>query len=214
MKKKPVPKKRISLKTMVIVHGKSELQLCQSIRSNLRIKKEIVSRDNGRHSIQITSVMNILNGSPFHSIKKFLKEYGDIECEGGRPVNFKLFIIMDVDDCTEEQCERFKNKEMFLEHWLHEYIIPVHNHKNLEDTMDEAGIEVNRKKDYIMIFPTNHGDLNMEMAEAFLNKLKCCKPETTNLHEYIAHCLNIAKEQRNTYYSKTKAMPTNYGAWL
>ncbi|WP_181039155.1 hypothetical protein [Brachyspira murdochii] len=41
------------LKAIVIVHGKSELQMCDFIKNNLKLKIDIISKDNGKHSIQI-----------------------------------------------------------------------------------------------------------------------------------------------------------------
>lgn len=57
-----MPKRQIiPLKIITIVHGKSELQLCLNIKSCLRIKNEFVARDSGTHSIQVGSVMDVLN---------------------------------------------------------------------------------------------------------------------------------------------------------
>lgn len=50
------------LKAVVICHGKSEKQLCYFIKSNLRIRIAVESDKKGEKSIQITSVMNTLNG--------------------------------------------------------------------------------------------------------------------------------------------------------
>lgn len=47
MKRKPT-----QLNVMSIVHGKSELLMCSSVKSNLKIKHEIHAKDRGRHSIQ------------------------------------------------------------------------------------------------------------------------------------------------------------------
>ena len=52
-------------KAVVIVHGKSEKQICQYIKNKLRLKIEILSDKNGEKSIQITSLKNILNNSVY-----------------------------------------------------------------------------------------------------------------------------------------------------
>ncbi|MEI0517285.1 hypothetical protein [Brachyspira murdochii] len=42
------------LKAIVIVHGQSELQMCNFIKNKLRLNNiHIISKDNGKHSIQI-----------------------------------------------------------------------------------------------------------------------------------------------------------------
>ena len=93
----------VKCKIMVIVHGKFEYVLCRHIKSALKIKTEIVSEDKGRHSIQITSVMNKLNERELGTISSFKRKYRDVEIKKGKLVNFKLFIIMDLDDCTNDQ---------------------------------------------------------------------------------------------------------------
>lgn len=60
-------------RSMVIVHGLSEQSICSNIKSNLRLPQEIISRDNGRCSIQITSLMPLLNDSRFKDYKSFIR---------------------------------------------------------------------------------------------------------------------------------------------
>lgn len=182
----------ISMKVMTIVHGKSEYCICKSIQSNLRLKQEIISRDKGRSSIQINGIMDILNKDKrFHSINTFKRYFPDIEYKNKVLLNFRLFIIMDVDDCDNNTKKSFIDKSLFKQHWLYNYIVPIYNNPNLEKTMNDANIPITKKKDYITIFPTNHGDLDIQIAEEFLEKLKSCK--STNLDEYIEYCILIAK---------------------
>lgn len=184
----------IKTQVMAIVHGKSEFHLCNNIKSNLKIKHEIISKNKGKHSIQVTSVMHILNNSQFESLSKFKRSFPDVEVVKRKLINFKLFIIMDVDDCNTEQIKRsFIDKTMFKGHWLYDYIVPIYNDPHLEKTMMHLNIPVTKKKDYIKIFPTNHGDSNYEMIKDLANKLEKCR--TSNLEQYINYCLEIAKKQ-------------------
>ena len=41
------------LPVVVIVHGKSELKICQNIASHLKMPQEVYSRVNGKSSIQV-----------------------------------------------------------------------------------------------------------------------------------------------------------------
>lgn len=184
MKKQPV-----KTRVMSIVHGKSELAICSSIKSNLRLKHEIIARDNGKSSIQINGLKSLLNDSRFCSFRNFVKAFPDVEHDKHGLLHFRLFIIMDVDDCDEATKKQFISGELFAQHWLKDYIIPIYNEPNLEHTMKQAGIEVQKKKDYIQIFPTNHGDLDVAMAKDFLQKLK--KYSCTNLDEYVEYCLSL-----------------------
>ena len=188
----------IKLNVMSIVHGKSELLLCSAIKSNLRIKHIIHSKDKGKCSIQVTSIMKELECSLFNmrTLKAFSDKHGiEYDCEKKKLVNFKLFIIMDLDDCKPSQIEEFKYKSMFKEHILYDYIEPIYNNPNLEATMKDIGIEVNTKRDYVKIFPTNKGDLDIQMARDLAFKLKKCKK--TNLDLYIEYCIEIAEKNKH-----------------
>lgn len=193
MKREPT-----KLNVMSIVHGKSELLMCSSVKSNLKIKHEIHAKNRGRHSIQVNSVMQELNSTKFNmSLKDFSEKYDiSYDSKSKRLVNFKLFIIMDLDDCTKEKADQFKNKSMFYGHILYEYIVPIYNDPNLEKTIHDLGININEKekvKGYIKIFPTNKGDLDIHMAEEFAEKLnKKCK--SSNLGLYFDYCVSIARK--------------------
>lgn len=67
------------LKAVVIVHGKSEKQICEYIKSNLRLKIEIVSEKRGEKSIQINGLTNVLNDSRFRSFDAFIRFFEDVE---------------------------------------------------------------------------------------------------------------------------------------
>jgi len=182
----------LKTKVMTIVHGKSEYIICRSIRSNLRIKHEIYADKKGEKSIQINGLINILNNSIFKTFNGFTRNYSDIEVKKKKLIDFKLFIIMDLDDCNDEMKKKFVTKEMFKKHWLYEYIVPIYNDPDLEQTMNEAGISIkrNEKKKYFTIFPTNHGDLDLVMAQEFFESLKKCKH--SNFKDYIEYCISLA----------------------
>lgn len=181
-------------RSMVIVHGLSELSICSNIKSNLRLPQEIISRDGGKCSIQITSLMPLLNDSRFKDYKSFIRAFPKVEHGKSQLKNFQLFIIMDVDDCTEDEKKKFKDKSMFNGHWLKDYIVPIYNDPNLEGTMKKANIPIHKKKEYITIFPTSHGDLDITAAENLYEKLKKCY--CTNMDEYIKACIENAKANK------------------
>ncbi|MBQ9111061.1 MAG: hypothetical protein IJY06_06830 [Oscillospiraceae bacterium] len=196
------------LKAVVIVHGKSELDIVKYITSNLHLNIKPDSKDNGTHSIQITSLIKEhLNKKPFSTMNNFLKEY-DVETTGTgknkKLVNFKLFIIMDTDDCTEQQKQDFISGAMFEGHWLAPYIVPVYSITNLEDVMVESGIMTKRIKCddkgsyYSKIFPINKKPLsNDTIAEikTFRDRLaKSVKKKHTNLPDFIEYCLENIKQ--------------------
>lgn len=186
-------------KALVIVHGKSEKQICQYIKNKLRLKIEIYSDKNGEKSIQITSLKNTLNNKIFKSYRNFINTFEDIELIDNKNINkdFKIFIIMDTDDCSEEEKRKFINKEMFKEHWAYDYIVPVYNIPELETVLTEAKVPftktgVKRKKEYIKLFPTDpkYTKTDEVQIKELLNKLK--KQKNTNLNEFLDFCLNAS----------------------
>ena len=131
-------------KVAVVVHGKCEWIMCNYIKNNLRLKMEVKADKKGEKGIQITSLMNFLNGRDF-SLEKFTDDDNDIEIEGSgeniKLKNFKLFTIMDTDCCKSDQkVKAYQNKSMFKNHWLYEYIEPIYNTPNLDTILKRYGI--------------------------------------------------------------------------
>lgn len=124
-------------RAVIICHGKSEVIFTKNIRSNLRLKIEIDSKNNGEGSIQITSLIKFLRTKGYSGIKSILRKFIDIEHEKNKLLNFKLFIIMDVDEpeLTKEIIDNYKNKTMFKEFDYYDYIVPIYNDKNLDDVL-------------------------------------------------------------------------------
>ena len=188
------------LKGIVICHGKSEKLICDFIKSNLRIQIEIDSDKKGKKSIQITSVMKFLSGEKYKNIVSFKNKLDDIEPTKDRkklPNYFKVFIIMDTDDCDIKQKEAFKDKSMFKEHWLYDYIVPIYNDSNLEEVLEDAGIKFQktgneRKKEYPDVLAINGISPDVEGIKKLEIKLKKCKK--TNMGEFISFCLALIKE--------------------
>lgn len=188
-------------KAIVIVHGKSEKQICQYIKSKLRLKMEIVSNNNGESSIQITSVKQILNNTVFKSYNSFIKEYEDVKLSNNNKSldeDFKIFIILDTDDCTEKQKSAFINKEMFKSHWAYDHIVPIYDSPNLEEVLKKANVPFTktgdkRKKEYVKLFPTDpkYEKSDEIQIQELCDNLK--KQTNTNLNEFLDFCLKAAE---------------------
>lgn len=149
-------------RAVIICHGKSEIIFIESIKSNLKLPISTFSHDRGKSSIQITSLMSYLNKPLFKNLKEFAEEYS-IEHSKNKLINFKLFIIMDLDDqkLYPNNIKKYKNKEMFKGHPLYDYIVPIYNDPNLDDVLTKLGYNVNpnnKVQSYNKIFPGNNGD--------------------------------------------------------
>ena len=186
------------LKCIVIVHGKSEKQICDYIKSKLRFHMEIISREKGQKSIQINGLQTLFNKDKrLSTYNDFLTYFSSVELEGKKnkiASYFKIFIIMDTDDCSDEQRKKYVNKKLFKGHWAYDYIIPIFNSPDLENVMVKAGIKFEkkgdeRKKEYIKIFPTDKKYMKNESIEldSFAKDLITVKE--TNMEKFINYCI-------------------------
>lgn len=186
----------------VIVHGKSEHSLVKYIYTNLHLPVALISKDKGRSSIQITGLKSMLKKKPFNSLEEMAKNY-DIEYDEKSKClkDFKLFIIMDTDDCDEVTKSKYISGELFKGLSLEDYIVPIYNNSNLEDVMHKAGIMAERIKDsqkgtyYNKIFPINtkpKSEDTLDQVRTFANKLKGIKE--TNMLCFIEYCFKQISE--------------------
>lgn len=188
--------KPISTEIIAIVHGKSEYELVSYIKSNLRIKIGIESENKGKNSIQINSLMNLLQNTTFKNKRSFLKKYDDIELGKKDAIkSLYIFPLMDTDDCSTEEAKNYKNKAMFKKHWLYDHIIPIYNTRNLEDVLKKSNIpyETKQKGRYVKIFPTNRGQADIQQIKDFSDKIKSAS-NISNLHIFIDKCLEVQKK--------------------
>lgn len=195
------------LKAIVICHGKSEVQIFNFIKSNLRLKLEVESDKKGEKSIQITSIHHTLEGGKFNTFENFTRAFEDAEIVRVKTKKrlsdtFKLFIIMDTEDCTEEQRRDYMNKNMFRKYWLYDYIVPIWYIPKLEPVLIKAGIQFEKKgdgckKEYIKIFPTDkkYKTKDTLQIQEFRDALKTCRE--TNMNEFISFCLENAPSISN-----------------
>ena len=187
----------------VLVHGKSEFVLTQYIYTNLHLPVKIISRDKGKSSIQINGLPAFLKKKTFQSLKAFSDEYSVEYDKKNRCLkNFKLFIIMDTDDCEESIKQKYISGELFSGHPLKEYIVPIYNIENLEDVMLKSGIMVKRIPGsdkgsyYSKIFPIYTGAVNADsinQVKTFAHKIRGIKE--TNMLEFIEYCFTLLPKE-------------------
>ena len=186
-------------KAIVIVHGKSELMLAEYIKSNLRLNIEIVSRDRGKSSIQVNGLMKFIDSdSRFRSIKAIEKNFFP-KVKNGKLENCYIIPIMDLDDCSEAEAQRYKSGEMFSSSYLKDYIIPIWNFPNFDVVMRKAGMieelpdNRDKVKTYTKVFPKSHSNkTNEQDIQEFSNIMK--KANNTNLDKFVDLCLKMLKK--------------------
>ena len=179
-------------KGIIIAHGKSELLLAEYIKSNLHLPIEIYSLKNGKTSIQIDSLMTILGNNDFKNKSKLKQKY-IIEEKDKKFINFFVMPIMDLDDTTEEKIEKYKNGEMFKNHWLSPYIIPIWNDINLDHVLYDLKLisklpnDKEKGKVYEELFPKNTGQADLEQVNKLLKYFE--STTKTNMNIFIEKCL-------------------------
>lgn len=148
--------------------------------------------------------MNTLKGMKFRSQENFFKEFEDAviydkNSKGKLSEDFKIFIIMDTDDCTEQDRKAFINKEMFRKHGAYSYIYPIYNSPDLENVLKNSKIKFVKegekcKKEYIKIFPTDkrYQTKDCIQIDEFSKNLQ--SNHNTNMNEFINFCLEISRQ--------------------
>lgn len=183
-------------KGIVIAHGKSELLFAEHIKSNLHLPIEIYSLKNGKTSIQIDSLMTILGNNDFKSKSKLKQKYF-IEEKNKKLVNFFVMPIMDLDDTTEEKIEKYKSGEMFRNHWLSSYIIPIWNDKNFDEVLFNLKLiskipnDREKGKIYEELFPKNKGETDIQQVKKLLDKFEPF--DKTNMDILLKNCLKYIR---------------------
>ena len=179
-------------KGIIIAHGKSELLLAEHIKSNLHLPIEIYSLKNGKTSIQIDSLMTILGNNDFKNKSKLKQKY-IIEEKNKKFINFFIMPIMDLDDTIEEKIKKYKNGEMFKNHWLSPYIIPIWNDINLDHVLYDLKLisklpnDKEKGKVYEELFPKNTGQADLEQVNKLLKYFE--STNKTNMNIFIEKCL-------------------------
>lgn len=121
-------------KAVIVVHGKCEMQIVNKIKSTLRIPIAIDSNKNGKLNIQLTSLLDRFNNFNYESVERITKKFC-LEKKGKNNFNGLIIPIMDLDDATNEQIEKYKNKSMFKDLFFYDKIMPIWNNSNLDEIM-------------------------------------------------------------------------------
>lgn len=83
---------------------------------------------------------------------------------------------------------------MFKNHWAYEYIVPIYDSPDLESVLVKAKIKfekkgIERKKEYIKIFPTEQKYITRETVELEKFCSDLAKVKETNMEEFVEFCL-------------------------
>lgn len=185
---------------IVVVHGKSEETIVKHIRSSLRLNLYIHKR---KTSIQINGLLheletNFKNVAALRSNSSLVLNFVN-----KKPVDFKIFTIMDTDDCDEETKQRYINGSLFSEYALKAYVVPIYNSPSLEPVLFKGKIipkiynDSEKLKEYAKIFPisaSTGGESkidDMKRLSSILNTVK-----GTNMQDFLDYCIHTAEQRK------------------
>ena len=191
-------------RAVVVVHGLSEKIIAEEIKKCLRIPLEIYSKNGGRNSIQIGSLSAIFNSErTFKSSKKFLENYYNIEIVKGQPQNFKLFTVIDTDDCDAATLQKYQSNTLLSNHWLCPYIVPISNTPSLEHVFLDAGLidhifsDSEKRTGYQKMFTALSKEMNHPEIIKYLYDLTQRQRSSnvkTNISKFFQYCLEWSTE--------------------
>ncbi len=178
---------------VVFVHGETEYQFVKKLKYALRLNIDIIKDTT---SIQVNGLINKME-SKFR-LSKYRND-GKLDVKKGKVCNeFKIFTVMDLDDCTPQVAEAYKNGHLFDDYEYKEYVTPIYDIPNFEEAFYKGKIiksipsKSEKLKTVENIFPPNDERPSFEFIEELKNKLKKCN--FTNLDIMIDYFLEEAKK--------------------
>ena len=186
-------------RAIIICHGKSELILFSRLKSILRLPIITESNEKGKSSVKIQGIESFFRREEFNDKKAFCKkffqeEYGDLRKQKKFQSllnQLRIFTVMDIDDATDDQVNRYKNCEYFKAKWLKQCCVPIYNDPDLEKTISRIGYKAPSAKNKKAMF-------YQELARSLENendikklqeKLKKCN--CTNIECVMQYLLSI-----------------------
>jgi hypothetical protein len=174
-------------KTLVVVHGKSELIFCRGLASNLKLNVEFDHESRGETCIQIRQLRERFSSYPYDAERNLHKKFDKLEYLGKEPVkmpNLKIFPIMDTDDSQQDE-KSYKTRNLFQSSIIRDRIIPIFNTPNLDAVLNECGFKINindKIESYHKL--VEEYDLN-----GLIDGLKDCN--NTNLPTFLSYCASL-----------------------
>ena len=114
-----------------------------------------------------------------------------------QPFNSFVEKLKGIDDelnTTYEKKKKYLSGEMFKNHWLNPYIVPIWNKENLDEVLLDLGLidklpnNKEKGKVYRDLFPKNIGKSDKQQVEDLMKIFK--KSNKTNMQVFIKKCLD------------------------
>jgi len=187
---------------IVVVHGRSEEIIANHIKSSLRLNIHIHKR---KTSIQINGLLHELE-SNFKDLSALGKNPNlFLNVTDKKIQDFKIFTLMDTDDCSEKTKQSYMNGDIFNKYALKEYIVPIYSIPDLEHVLHQSKLipkvynDSEKVREYGKLFPVS----SVPMGESALpmdNIIQTCKKleknTNTNWNVFLDYCIKAAENRR------------------
>ncbi len=187
---------------IVVVHGESEHIIARHIQSSLRLNLHI---HKGTTSIQINGLLKELN-TYFKDISQLQKNpnlFLDITKDTIN--NFKIFTIMDTDDCSEGTKEKYIHGSLFSKYALKDYVVSIYSTPDLEHALYDSKLipkiynDSEKVKEYGKLFPISNvpiGQSQLPMDNMRATHSLLVNNKKTNLEVFVQYCIEQAEMRR------------------
>lgn len=187
---------------IVVVHGESEEIIANHIKSSLRLNLHIHKR---KTSIQINGLLHELesNFKDLSTLEKNPKLF--LNTMDKKIHDFKIFTLMDTDDCSESTKESYINGDLFKRYALKEYVVPIYSIPDLENILFQSKLipkvynDSEKVKAYGKLFPVSSvpvGESALPMDNIIQTCQKLEKNKNTNWNIFLDYCIKAAEKRR------------------
>ena len=181
---------------VVICHGMSEYKFASSIKSKLRLNIKLLARDKGAISIQIDGLPDYFHNKILRNKRALVRQYPGILQDKQRLVDFKIFTLMDVDDCKDISARKnylAGHISGLGQYDLKPYLHPIYCRENLEDALTDIDFAYvaatdRQKRHYLKVFDPVSGVIADEATIVGLRD-RFRHSNRSNFDEFLDYCL-------------------------
>ena len=187
---------------IVVVHGKSEKIIAEHIKSNLRLNLHIHNRTT---SIQIAGLLHELTTNFPNANALNRNPQLTLNIQKGIIKDFKIFTLMDTDDCTSEMRADYISGELFKDYSLKDYVVPIYTDPDLEQVFYNSRLipkvftDDEKVEGYKRCFPKispPFDEVKNKEAELRIKSEALKKNRKTNFYDFIDYCIEEAQKRR------------------
>ena len=170
---------------IVICHGKSEVILARWLQKETHVVLNIDSRNEGRNSIMINSLVEYMKLNGYYDSSKLKRRFPNIEYKNRKGFkDLRIFIVMDVDT-DDSLVHDYETRLMFRDCPLGDCIVPILNRKEMDTVFRSIGFNIDDNNK-----PESYREaLNSTDVDSLLASLKVCDKTNldTMIEEILAH---------------------------